>query len=342
MVKDKVYHIVDGQQRIQTLREFKNNKFALDGKISGPELDGKKYKDLNSDQVDQFDNFQLTCILLMGYNDDKTRLLFSKLQRGKPLNPAEKLNAFPGSVVRVMRELGKHSFFKRVTFALKRYKSYHLAAKLLLLEKEGVTDISPHYLYDFFNKYCDLKPNSSLNNDVSKVLNFLAKSFSEKSPELHNDTWVINFYLLASHLRKSYVMKGKEEDFYDFCIEFWKKAEEAKRKGKGPAELMKFVDANSSGTTSKNNIEIRLNLMKQSFVEKNHNLELSDSNRLFDHFEKTVIFRRDKGICKNCGKKVNWKNFEADHIKAHSKGGRTNIKNGQLLCSSCNSKKGAK
>ena len=241
-----------------------------------------------------------------------------------------------------MRKIGKHSFFKKITFSPKRYKTYHLSAKLLLLEDEGITDISPHYIYDFFNKNRDLKPSSHLNNRVNKVLSFLDKTFSEESPELYNDTWVINCYLLASHLMKNYVVKGKEKDFYNFYIDFWKKAEDAKNEGKGPANLMKFVDANSYGTTSKSNIETRLNLMKQTFLENNQDLKLSDPRRLFDHFEKAVIFRRDKGVCKSCGKKTKWKEFQADHIKAHSKGGRTTIKNGQLLCPSCNAKKGAK
>lgn len=340
-ISDKKYEIVDGQQRIQTIWGFKSDKLALDGKISGEELDGKKYKDLPSNLVERFDNFQLTCILLMGYDDDKTRLLFSKLQRGKPLNPAEKLNAFPGSIVPVMRSIGRHSFFKKVVFSLKRYKAYHLATKLLLLEDERITDISPYYLYEFFEKNRNLKPTSSLSSNIKKVLNFLNRAFPDETPELNNDTWVINCYLLASYLIRNYVMDGKEKAFHDYYTSFWDKAEKAKWEGKGPAKLMKFVDANSSGTTSKKNIETRLNLMKQAFLEKNPNFEFSDPRRYFDHFEKTIIFRRDKGVCQECRKKVKWEDFEADHIRAHAKGGKTTLENGQVLCSACNAKKGA-
>lgn len=43
--------------------------------------------------------------------------------------------------------------------------------------------------------------------------------------------------------------------------------------------------------------------------------------------------------CNICGSE---KNLTIDHIRAYSKGGSDNIKNLQVLCKSCNSKKGSK
>jgi 5-methylcytosine-specific restriction endonuclease McrA len=71
-------------------------------------------------------------------------------------------------------------------------------------------------------------------------------------------------------------------------------------------------------------------------------LVLLDPKREFDYFEKVVIYRRDKGICQLCGKNVEWKDYEADHVYPHAKGGPTRIENGQVLCGSCNASKGAK
>lgn len=341
-VDEKKFEIVDGQQRIETIWLFRDNKFSLEGKISGEDLDGKRYRELSADLTEQFDNFQLSCIVLTGYDDEKTRLLFSKLQRGKPLNPPEKLNAFPGSIVPLMRSIGKHRFFNKVIFSLKRYKAYHFAARFLLLENEGLSDISPSYLYDFFEKNKKLSSGSNPAKKVRKVLNFLDKAFPDKTPELNNDAWIINCYLLTSHLMEKYVLDDSENDFYSFYVGFWNKVEKARVKGKGETRIMRFIDANASGTTSKSNIQVRLDTMKQKFIEKHTDLEFLDSKRFFDHFEKTAIYRRDRGICQNCNKKVKWKDFEADHIKAYVKGGKTKIKNGQVLCSRCNEMKGAK
>ncbi len=42
----------------------------------------------------------------------------------------------------------------------------------------------------------------------------------------------------------------------------------------------------------------------------------------------------------NCeGKKCDWDNWEADHIVAWSKGGKTIVENGQVACPECNSSK---
>jgi 5-methylcytosine-specific restriction endonuclease McrA len=45
--------------------------------------------------------------------------------------------------------------------------------------------------------------------------------------------------------------------------------------------------------------------------------------------------------CKKCGEVLTWDNFTIDHIKPYSKGGRTSLDNAQLMCRSCNSRKGA-
>jgi len=71
-------------------------------------------------------------------------------------------------------------------------------------------------------------------------------------------------------------------------------------------------------------------------------LEPLDANRDFNEFERIAIFRKNDGICQDCKKKVEYDDFHADHIISHTRGGKTTIENGQVLCSKCNLSKGAK
>jgi len=66
-VGEKECEIIDGQQRIQTIWDFKDNKIALAGKISGDKLEGLKYKDLSEELIEQFDTFQLCMHACMSY-----------------------------------------------------------------------------------------------------------------------------------------------------------------------------------------------------------------------------------------------------------------------------------
>jgi len=63
-----------------------------------------------------FDDFDLMCIILKNHSDEEVRKMFRKLQRGKPLNWREELNAYPGSIVPLMRNLSKHDFLIKLIF----------------------------------------------------------------------------------------------------------------------------------------------------------------------------------------------------------------------------------
>ncbi len=93
--------------------------------------------------------------------------------------------------VLVMRELAEHNFFKKiVAIRARRYKHYYLAAQLLFLENEGIKDISPRYIYEFFEKNEELTVNSKIYSRVNKILNYLCDVFKNKTPELRKPGWI--------------------------------------------------------------------------------------------------------------------------------------------------------
>lgn len=62
-------------------------------------------------------------------------------------------------------------------------------------------------------------------------------------------------------------------------------------------------------------------------------------DRRFDAKQHTALFLAADGKCSNCGAQLE-AGWHADHVTPYSKGGETNVINGQALCAKCNLKKG--
>ena len=64
--------------------------------------------------------------------------------------------------------------------------------------------------------------------------------------------------------------------------------------------------------------------------------------RTFADRDKITMYNRQKGLCALCGKPFDIKEMHADHIIPWSKGGITELSNGQMLCTTCNLSKSDK
>lgn len=142
-------------------------------------------------------------------------------------------------------------------------------------------------------------------------------------------------------LMPNYDIREREKQLFDWFIEFEKDRNIDKSK---PAEeqnpvLVMYQNWISQSSDTSESLEYRHKILKESLLSKINNLELKDPKRNFDDAQRQVIFRKNNGICQICGKQCEWNDWEADHIIPWSKGGKTCIENGQVLCVKCNSKK---
>lgn len=69
--------------------------------------------------------------------------------------------------------------------------------------------------------------------------------------------------------------------------------------------------------------------------------EPRDRQRLFSPQQRSLLWNSAKMCkCSKCAKRLDWNNFQVDHLHPWSKGGATDLSNAALICRSCNSQKG--
>ena len=61
--------------------------------------------------------------------------------------------------------------------------------------------------------------------------------------------------------------------------------------------------------------------------------------RIFTARQRRILRLLAGNLCQKCGEVLD-ASFHADHVHPHSRGGATNLMNGQALCAACNLKKG--
>ena len=335
-------YIVDGQQRLNAIWRFRDGKgdpkkiIDLSEEYSSDliktNVGKKKYAELTPDFQDRFDGYPIPVIYLADYDDEEVRDVFRRLQHGKPLNVGENLNAYAGTIVITMRSLAEHKFFKDIiSVKAKRYKHYHIAAILMYLEEEGIKDISPYYLYDFFEKNKKINTSSKVYSKVISVLNFLEKTFCSRTGELYKVSWIVTLYVVTSHLVEHYAMNSHMQNLKNFFFDFYQRVLREEDK-----ELVSFKFAVSRGTTSEANIKLRYYVMLKRFLTQ-YNPARLDEDRLFSHNQKLEIYHRDGEKCQVCGKHLVFGDPETQyhHKDRFIEGGLTETDKGLLVCRDC-------
>jgi 5-methylcytosine-specific restriction endonuclease McrA len=104
--------------------------------------------------------------------------------------------------------------------------------------------------------------------------------------------------------------------------------------------MIVYQERTSHSTDHFDSLKYRHEILMRSFMLTYPNLKQLDEQRNFTNEQRIAIYRKNKGICQECGEKCGWENWHADPIIPWSQSGHTTVENGPVLCPTCNLRKG--
>lgn len=117
----KCYDILDGKQRLSTIKEYLNDEFALTfvpeftftndaGESRTVNITGRKFSELSEDIRDYLSTLTFTITYFDNLTKEEERELFKRLNNGKPLSAKSRLLASCNDIEHIL-DIGKHPLF---------------------------------------------------------------------------------------------------------------------------------------------------------------------------------------------------------------------------------------
>jgi Protein of unknown function DUF262 len=279
----KVYAVVDGKQRLNTIWRFLTDEFALaddfrieqanlpdlPGNVPQP-LAGQRYSELDPSWKEVFRQTYLAVVLIQRATVDDIEDLFSRLNNGEPLNAAEKRNAMGGDMAALVRRVAGHAFFTdRLGYANTRYRHLELAARILAVEHvdvggEGLTPgLRSRDLDAFVNDNRRLKPaaRAALLARVTERLDTIAAVFESADPLLARQPQPLPYYLLVRSVARTdpTTLAGLRTFLDEF--EQNRLDELARSDGRPDPEFIEFTHLMQHGTHEARSLARRLEIL---------------------------------------------------------------------------------
>ena len=265
---DETLSVIDGNQRVNSIRLFLNDEFDLKGLSAYPELEGLVYSELDPRFQRHILNRTLRCICILKDTHPQIKFdVFERLNTGSVKLSAHELRhgLYMGSLMKKIEELSKKTVFKKLTMTEndKRMKADELVLRFFAFSN-GWRDYNKP-LADFLNKFCENYRNAEeemlltfearfLNtlNIINEVLgnrSFRTFDQAHKSPKFNAalfDAQMIVF--LELNLQPEQIEILKRENIIELNYDFI-----------AAEPFAKYI---SSGTTDKNSVTGRINAYK--------------------------------------------------------------------------------
>ena len=365
-----IYDVIDGKQRLETILKYMGKikklgfKDTFKAEIEIPGIEGKKSIDYNSLCLDYSKQHLLTAYKLQiieveGSVSDIIDLFIRINSTGKALTPAEKRHAkyYEGSALLIEAKNLGNKYKKYLTdnkiiseTQISRMKHHELMCELMVSIHKGCVQNKKQVVDSIMvknsiskaeSKKIDLQTAAAIENVKAICTGLRETRLSQLS-----DYYSLVILISAFNSEKLILIdKKRNKQAWEVLTKFSAGVDEVRelqKKAKGCPpyletcrEYLLTVQQGSDEVGQRNRREAILRNLLQSIFEA------KDNQRLFSSEQRRIIWHSDKEkVCVKCGKPVTWDDYTTDHVKAHSKGGQTDLKNASIMHRTCNSSKG--
>ncbi len=177
--------IVDGQQRMTSIIDYRDNKFALGGNSAN--FEGRRFEDLTDEQRENFMSYTVSCDVIRNAQRAEILQMFRRMNAYTlPLNDAEKRHSeyfgeFKNWVNTLVDKWGPlFSEWKVLSSrSIVRMEDAEFMAEIALAMKSGLVSSSNRTLKDLYESYNDLFPEAEeWGSRVDAVFKFIQTELS--------------------------------------------------------------------------------------------------------------------------------------------------------------------
>lgn len=272
-----IYYIMDGKQRLSTVKEYLNDEFALTNLPSITYFDAELDKDVTldisgkkfSELPDGLKDFLNTVTFNVTYFDNLTkeeeRELFKRLNNGKPLSAKARTLASAKDIEELL-DIGSHKLFEEMLTEKSRQNKNQatVVMKTFAMMNEEIENIS--FSSKEFNPYIEqTEISNDEKNELNKVFDYIFNVHEELignhekdvAKKLYTETHMIS---LVPYVKKSIDNDVNESMFAEFLINFFKTENDMD-------VYKEYMEATVSGVARNASIVARHNALGKSYKE---------------------------------------------------------------------------
>ena len=362
-----IYDVLDGKQRLETLlmftRQGRFKRESFDVKLDlGEGLDWYDWRSLvrRSDLRHAFETYKIPTVEVTGELGAIVDLFVRINSTGKPLTSGEKRHArffdssFLREAERLVAKFRKYLIDERILTEgqLERMKGTELFSELLMsIQNGGIinkkTALDRAIGNESINKNTLHRVSRELESAIRRVRRIfpnLNTTRFRNSAEFYSITMLVwemtglGFVLddRRRNLAAERILRNLSTGVDDLR-ERLRKAQSPGAKQRLYSDYLLTVQGDTDSAANRaRRREILSHLLFSIF-------DFKDDKRAFSVEQRRILWNSDeRPVCRLCKKELRWSDVSIDHILAHSKGGKTSLKNAQLAHKKCNSRKGAR